>query len=135
MAERIAQKWAADNGVRGVEFTSAATSRDEIGHPIDTRARRVLEAHGYNASGHAAHQITAAEIEAADLVLGMEDYHVGRMRKLMPEADNLRLLTDFAPPPLTSEPIEDPYYGSDSGFEVTREQIEACMPGLMEWLQ
>ena len=135
MGERIALKWAVDNGVRGVEFTSAATSRDEIGHPIDRRARAVLETHGYTSSGHAAHQITAEEIENADLVLGMEEYHLGRMRKLVPDADNLRLLTDFAPPPLTGQPIEDPYYEVDSGFERTRRQIEACMPGLMEWLR
>jgi protein-tyrosine phosphatase len=94
-----------------------------------------LELHGYRSAGHAAHQITAAEIEDADLVLGMEDYHLSRMRKLAPGADNLRLLTDFAPPPLTGEAIEDPYYGSDSGFEVTRIQIEACMPRLMEWIR
>ena len=46
MAERVAEKMAADEGLTGVEFTSAATSREELGAPIDRRAETVLREHG-----------------------------------------------------------------------------------------
>ena len=89
MAERVAERYAADAGLTDVVFTSAATSREEIGAPIDPRARRVLAEHGYRADDHAAHQITPDEIEDADLVIAAETIHVDRMLRMAPDADNL----------------------------------------------
>ena len=96
MAERVAEKLAADRGLDDLVFTSAATSREEIGAPIDDRAVEVLSRHGYRTGGHAAHQITRAEIESADLVLAMENIHLTKMRAIAPgrgqpaAADRLR---------------------------------------------
>ncbi len=42
MAERVAERAAADAGLTDVEFTSAATSREELGAPIDERVEAVL---------------------------------------------------------------------------------------------
>ena len=39
IAERVARRWAEEAGLTGVEFTSAATSSEEIGAPMDRRAR------------------------------------------------------------------------------------------------
>ena len=96
IAERVAEKLAADRGLTGVQFSSAATSREELGAPMDERAARVLGRHGYRTGGHRAHQITRDEIERADLVLAMEDIHVRKMlahrprRDQSPTADRLR---------------------------------------------
>ena len=46
MAERVAEKLAADRGLDDLVFSSAATSREEIGAPIDDRAVEVLRRHG-----------------------------------------------------------------------------------------
>jgi protein-tyrosine phosphatase len=62
MAERVAEKLATERGLDDLVFTSAATSREEIGAPIDDRAVEVLRRHGYRTGGHAAHQVTRAEI-------------------------------------------------------------------------
>lgn len=134
MAERVAEKVAADRGLTGVEFRSAATSREELGEPIDPRAVRVLERHGYRSGDHRAHQITASEIEAADLVVAMEDIHVRKMVALVPGATNLRLLTDFDPDAEPGTGIDDPWYGPAAGFERTLDAIEAAMPGLLDHL-
>ncbi len=134
MAERVAEKWAADQGIQGVRFTSAAISREETGHGINSQARRLLDAHGYRSDGHAAHQITADEIREADLILAMEDYHLAAMRRLVPRANNLRLLTVFDPDLPVGTPIEDPWGGPDSVFADTLREIERCMPALMEWI-
>jgi protein-tyrosine phosphatase len=135
MAERIAEKTAQDAGLTQVRFTSAATSTDEIGQPIDPRAVRVLKQGGYRTSNHRAHQITAQEIHQADLVVAMEMVHLNRMERIAPEADNIVLLTDFDPDATPGSGIEDPWYGPQSGFEITRTAIERAMPALLDWVR
>lgn len=131
MAERVARTLAAREGLDGVRFTSAGVSSEELGNPIDPRARAVLTAHGYDAGGHQAHRVTASEIEGADLVIGAEQLHLDRMRRLVPDADNLRLLTDFDPDAEPGSGIDDPWYGDASGFEDTLASVEAAMPGVL----
>ena len=135
MAERVAEKLAADRGLDDLVFTSAATSREEIGAPIDDRAAAVLGRHGYRVDDHAAHQITRAEIESADLVLAMENIHLTKMVAIAPGADNLRLLTDFDPDAAPGYGIDDPWYGPDDGFERTLASVEAAIPGLLDHLE
>ena len=132
MAERVARGWAQREGLEGVRFTSAGTSSEELGEPIDSRAQRVLAAAGYSTGGHRAHQITAAEIRDADLVIAMEDLHLSRMRRLVPDADNLALLTDFDPDAAPGSGVPDPWYGSADGFRGTLAAVEAAMPGVLE---
>jgi protein-tyrosine phosphatase len=134
MAERVAEKQAALRGLTGIEFTSAATSREELGEPLDPRAARTLERHGYRTDGHRAHQITRDEIENADLVLAMEDIHLRKMLAIHPGADNLRLLTDFDPDAEPGSGIDDPWYGPAAGFERTLASIEGAIPGLLDRL-
>lgn len=135
MAERVAEKLAADRGINNVRFSSAATSREELGAPIDSRAVSVLKRHGYRTSGHAAHQITHAEIEDAEIVLAMEDIHLRKMLAIAPGATNLRLLTDFDPDAEPGSGIDDPWYGPGSGFERTLASVEAAIPGLLDHLE
>ena len=134
MAERVAERLAADRGVDDVVFTSAATSREEIGAPIDDRAVDVLDRHGYRTDGHSAHQITRKEIESADLVLAMEDIHLTKMRAIAPGADNLHLLTEFDPDASPGQGIDDPWYGPGAGFERTLASVEAAIPGVLDHL-
>ena len=134
MAERVAEKLAADRGLDDVVFSSGATSREEIGAPIDDRAVAVLRRHGYRTGDHSAHQITRSEIESADLVLAMENIHLTKMLAIAPGADNLRLLTDFDPDAPPGYGIDDPWYGVDAGFERTLAAVEAAIPGLLDHL-
>jgi protein-tyrosine phosphatase len=132
MAERVAERMAAEEGLTGVEFTSAATSSEELGAPIDRRAEAVLRRHGYRVDGHKAHRITREEIENADLVIAMEDIHVTRMMGLAPEAGNVSLLTDYDPEAEPGSGIPDPWYGTADGFNDTLTAVEAAMPGVLD---
>jgi protein-tyrosine phosphatase len=134
MAERVARKQALVAGLTDVVFTSAATSTDEIGHPIDPRGRRVLERAGYEADGHSAHQITTEEIAQAELVVVMEQLHIDLLLRRAPQATNLVLLTDFDPAH-RGEPVDDPWFGPDSAFDVTLAAIESALPGLFDYLK
>src|SRR3712207_9040405 len=126
MAERLAERMAAEQGMTGGEFTSAATSSEELVAPIDRRAEAVLREHGYRVDGHKAHRITREEIENADLVIAMEDIHVTRMMGLAPEASNVRLLTDYDPDAEPGSGIPDPWYGTADGFYDTLTAIAAA---------
>ncbi|MFV0452944.1 MAG: low molecular weight protein-tyrosine-phosphatase [Propioniciclava sp.] len=131
MAERVARRAAHDAGITDVRFTSAGVSAEESGNPIDPRARRILTTHGYDPDHHRAHRITAAEIADADLVIGLEQLHLDRMRALAPAADNLALLTDFDPDAVPGSGIDDPWYGGEDGFADTLAAVEAAVPGVL----
>jgi protein-tyrosine phosphatase len=133
MGERVAEKWAADAGIDAV-VTSAGVSAEEHGNPIDRPAQQVLKENGYRYSGHRAHQIRRDEILGADLVIGFEPIHVARMRRLAPEADNLRLITDYDPD-ATRDGIPDPWGGPLSEFRDTLAGIEAAMPAIIDELR
>ena len=136
MAERVARGWAIRESLHGVvEIVSAGVSSEEFGNPIDRRAARVLRDAGYDADGHRARRITAADIRAADLVIAMEQLHLSRIRQLVPEADNLHLLTDFDPEAVPGSGVDDPWYGPPQGFLDTLAAIEAAMPGVFARLR
>ena len=135
MAERVARKLFREAGL-DVEVSSAATSREELGNPIDPRAQRVLKRAGYDPTDHRAHQITAEELEAADVVIAMEQIHVDRMEVITGRPNpNVHLLSEFNPAAPAGSGLDDPWYGGERGFETTLAAIEAAMPALIAELR
>lgn len=137
MAERVAEKRAAEIGLEGVRFSSAATSTEELGEPMDPRAADVLRRHGYRTGDHQAHQISAGELDRADLVIAMEPLHIDRMRRLgdvdtAVAEGRMRLLTDFDPDAEPGSGVPDPWYGGPEGFEDTLAAVEAAIPGVLD---
>jgi protein-tyrosine phosphatase len=132
MAERIAERAAADAGMTDVEFTSAGTISEEYDDPMDHRAAAVLEKHGYRHADHRARRISEARLETADLVVAMEDSHVSSVLALATDPGKVSLLTDFDPAAEPGSGVPDPWFGSDAGFDDTLTAIEAAMPGLLE---
>ena len=132
MAAQVARRYADDAGV-DIEISSAGVSAEELGNPIDPRAARTLREHDYPVDDHTAHQIDAAEIRDADLVIAMEDIHLDRMARILgePLGDKGRLLTDFDPAAEPGSGVPDPWYGGQDGFESTLATIEAAMPGIV----
>ncbi len=133
MAERVAQAQAIRQGI-SARFTSAATSTEEHGAGMDTRAADKLAAAGYDPGNHQAHQITASEIAEADLVIAMEDLHLRMMTGIAGGdlGSHVRLLTDFDPDAEPGSGVPDPWYGSADGFADTLASIEAAMPGILD---
>ena len=131
IAERVAERAAADAGLTGVEFSSAGTISEEFDDPMDRRAAAVLMEYGYRHDDHRARRITAAEIESADLVVAMENVHLWSVLELAPDPSKVRLLTDFDPAAVPGSGVPDPWFGSDSGFYDTLTAIEAAMPELL----
>lgn len=137
IAERVAEQQAATAGLQNVRFSSAATSTEELGQPMDPRAAEVLRRHGYRDGDHVAHQITADEIATGDLVIAMEPLHIDRMRRLGDvdtalDDGRVGLLTDFDPEAEPGSGVPDPWYGGPEGFEDTLAAVEAAVPGVLD---
>jgi len=132
MAERVAERAAADAGMSGVEFSSAGTISEEYEDPMDRRAAAVLEEYGYRHEDHRARRVTAAQIESADLVVAMEPSHLRSVLALAADSSKVSLLTDFDPAAQPGSGVPDPWFGSDAGFYGTLTAIEAAMPGLLD---
>lgn len=133
MAERVAAALAAEAGLEAT-FSSAGVSREELGNPMDHRARKVLAEFGYDGSGHVARQVDARDLAEADLVVAAEQYHLERLRAMGHELPELALVSDFDPEAQPGEPLPDPWYGDRSDFLETLAVLERAMPHLLRRL-
>jgi low molecular weight protein-tyrosine phosphatase len=131
IAERVAERAAAEAGITDVEFSSAGTISEEYDDPMDRRAAAVLKERGYRYGDHRARRITAAQIESADLVVAMEDVHLRSVLALAADPSKVRLLTAFDPKAVPGSGVPDPWFGSAADFYDTLTAIEAAMPGLL----
>ena len=132
MAERVAIREAEERGL-DVDVESYGLSAEESGNPIDRRAVKTLAEHGYDASGHRARQLTAADLIDVDLVVAVEPFQVDQLKNLVPGAP-VALLNDFNPTKPKGEPLVDPWFGNQEGFEETLADIEAAVPGILDTL-
>jgi low molecular weight protein-tyrosine phosphatase len=132
IAERVAERAAADAGITGVEFSSAGTISEEYDDPMDHRAATVLKERGYRYSDHRARRISAAQIASADLVVAMEDVHLRSVLEFAADPSKVFLLTEFDPTAAPGSGVPDPWFGSAAGFSDTLTAIEAAMPGLLD---
>ena len=103
---------------------SAATSNEEIGNPVHHGTRKKLAEHGISCAGKTARQMTAADYDRFDLLIGMDNDNFRRMNRICggdPEG-KIHLLLDY-----TNRPgeVADPWYTGD--FEATwRDVSEGC---------
>ena len=107
-----------------VRIASAATSREELGSPIYPPAQRQLRSHGVPFDDHRARQMTRADYDAYDLLIGMDSANIRNMLRICggdPEGKVHRLLDYTARP----GDVADPWYTGD--FSATwRDVLEGC---------
>lgn len=103
---------------------SAATSTEELGNEVYPPAKRKLAEHGISCKGKTARQITRADYNRFDMLIGMDDWNLRNMKRFWPEDPEGKIykLMDF-----TNRPgdVADPWYTGD--FEATwRDCLEGC---------
>ena len=110
------------------EISSAATSTEEIrngiGNPVYPPAKKLLSKKGIYCSGKRARQMTRADYDYYDLLIGMDNWNIRNMLRITGgDPDNkIKMLLDF-----TNRPgeVADPWYSGD--FETTyRDVLEGC---------
>ena len=105
------------------------------GNGADPLAVRAAAAHGTDISHHRARILEARMIRSADLVLGMENYHLDYINRLLFfRCKYARLLGTFAPHGGSPE-IDDPYGLAYADYEAAANEILACMPGLIDYIR
>ena len=109
MAEFVMKDMVKKAGRAGeFQIASAAVSREELGNPVYSLARRELQKHGIGCDGHRAHQITRAELESYDRIYYMDASNGRYLRRLFGD--------DAAKcQPLLSRDVADPWYTGDFG--------------------
>ena len=111
---------------------SAATSTEEIGNPVYPPARRKLAEHGISCAGKTSRQLTGADYDQYDILIGMDRANIRNMNRICggdPE-EKLHLLMEYTDHP---GDVADPWYTDD--FETTWRDVLAGCKGLLERLQ
>ena len=142
MAEYVMRHLVSERGLDGmIVCDSAGTSTEEMGNPVHPGTQRVLARHGIYCGNHHARQMTRADYDAYDLLVGMDEdnrYDMARLllgyrgwgyrrldasdyRKADPDG-KLHLLLDWSGRP---RDIADPWYTHD--FDTTfADVMEGC---------
>lgn len=115
------------------EIASAATSREEIGNPVDRRTVKKLEEKSIPSVPHRAVQMTSSDCDRFDFVVIMdEENRRGAMRIAKTDAQRARIvkLLDFVPG-REGEDVSDPWYTHD--FETAYNDIREGCEALLEY--
>ena len=101
------------------EIASAAVSTEEIGNPVYPPARRELQKHGIRCDGHAAHQITRAELDHYDRIYYMDRSNARWLQRLFPGRWQEKCR------PLLSRDVADPWY-TGNFTQTYNDLVEGC---------
>lgn len=99
---------------------SAATSREEIGSPVDLRTRKKLAEHGIPCGTHYARQVTKADYEKFDYILIMDEENLRGIKRIIrddPE-NKIHFLLEYTG---ENRDVADPWYTGN--FETSYEDI------------
>ena len=105
------------------EIASRAVSREEIGNPVYSLARKELKKHGIKCDGHAARQITRADLDYYDRIYYMDASNGRYLARLFPGAKGKWQS-------LLSRDVADPWYTGD--FSQTWEDVVEGCAGILE---
>lgn len=114
------------------EIDSAATSREEIGNGPHYGTVGKLRSVGIPVIPHHARQMTRADYEYYDYLIGMDSYNISNMTRLAggdPDGKIYQLLT-FAG---SSRSIADPWYTDN--FDETYDDLVEGLGAFMKFLQ
>ena len=110
-------------------ISSAATSTEEIGNPVHRGTREKLAQAGIACEGHHARQMTRADYDGYDYLIGMDEWNIRNIKRITggdPEGKIFRLL-DFTG---QAGDVADPWYTGD--FDATFADVMAGCSGLLE---
>ena len=113
-------------------IASAGTSHEELGNPVHQGTRKKLAQDHISAAGKLAVQLTKADYEKYDLILGMDRANISNILRIVGSdpQDKVHRLLDFTEQP---RDIADPWYTGD--FETTYTEIKAGCTALLKHLR
>jgi len=135
LAEAASRAEAERQGI-DVEIDSAGTGDWHVGHPPDARAAAVAKRNGVDISQLRARQVGPDDFLLFDHIVALDAQNLADLRAMRPAGSSaeLSLLLDHVAG-REGEAVADPYYGEESGFDVTWADVTAGAAGLIARLQ
>jgi len=133
MAEMILKDMVKKRGLdKEFEIASCATSTEELGNPVYPPARAELSRRGIPCEHRAARQLTKADYDKYDLLIGMDASNIRNMHRMLggDPKGKIRKMMEFAG---SSRDVADPWY--TGGFDVTYRDITEGCEGLLKTLE
>lgn len=111
---------------------SAGTGDWNVGKAPDPRAQAVARKHGLDIADMRARQVTGEDFHRFTDIFAMDASNLSNLRALQPDGSRaqLSLLLDHVPG-RAGEAVADPYYGDDSGFDVTWAEVSEAVDALV----
>lgn len=119
-----------------VTVDSAGTGNWHVGEPPDPRAQAVARKNGVDISSLRARQVRPADFRRFTHVVALDEDNLANLRRLAPPdaTAELSLLLDHVEG-REGQPVADPYFGDDDGFDLTWADVTAGARGLAQKLR
>jgi len=131
LAEAAFRARAADAGI-DIKVDSAGTGDWHIGEPPDRRAQRTALRHGADISRYRGRQVEASDFRRFSHIFALDLDNLAALHRIKPADATARigLLLDLVDG-MEGQPVADPYYGADDGFEETWDQVDRAASALV----
>ena len=117
---------------KAVEVDSAGLISYHQGEQADPRMRAHASRRGYHIT-HLSRPVRMSDFEKFDLILGMDDSNISRLRELAPSLEaeeKIHRMTEYCTR-IPADHVPDPYYGGAQGFENVIDILEDACEGLL----
>ena len=121
--------------VETILVDSAGTGDWHIGRPPDKRAQATAKQRGYDISHLQARQVSRADFEEFDYILGMDRENMHNLRQLAPVNYQGTLGLFLAVAGVGDLEVPDPYYGDQAHFDDAINLVEKGAAGLLEQIR
>jgi protein-tyrosine phosphatase len=110
---------------------SAGTGNWHAGEPPDPRAVATAARNGVDITTLRARQVTRGDFTRFDHIVALDHDNLNDLRRLAPAGSTARLslLLDYVPG-REGQPVADPWFGDEAGFDVTWAEVTAAARGL-----
>ena len=132
LAEAALRQAAFKAGI-AMSVDSAGTGDWHVGDPPDRRAQAVAKRHGADVSTLRARQVEEEDFRRFDRIFALDHSNLAALQAIAPADGTVKLsLLMGVVPGRESDDVHDPYYGNESGFEVTWEDVSAAAVALIK---
>lgn len=130
MAEYIMKYLAKEYMIdKSLYISSKATSSEEIGNDIYPPAKKVLKKNNIPFDEHNATRINKNDLEQFDLIIGMDDYNISNIKRILGDSPKIHKLAEYSNSRLD---VDDPWYTRD--FDQCYGEIYAHVNNLCKYL-
>ena len=135
LAEAAFRARAEDAGL-DVKADSAGTGDWHVGQPPDRRAQAAALRHGIDISRYRGRQVEPADFHRFSHIFALDLDNLAGLHAIRPPDATAKvgLLLDLVDG-LEGQAVADPYYGPESGFEETWDQVDRAAAALVARLQ